>query len=774
MLRPKKVAIIGAGPSGLVALKTLLHNYPEGTFSATIFDKARSIGGLWPTTTPSSTTSTQQTSQDGVPSASATRGLIDPMMRTNLSRFTVGFSDWAWESVLHEGAVPMFPQAWQVGRYLGGYAERYVNGMRGGEVRLGCRVVRTVREMEGERARWIVQWVCERERKEEGKEKGISTEAADQELHSEEFDYLLVASGYFSKPHVPDIPGLPDFSAQTVHSSSLHDEGDMQRLLERAGSHGGKLVVIGGSMSGVETASALATHLSSRNFTPGVSSQAGKAHEVHHVCSRPFWTVPYYLPHATPRADMQDDSLQFLPLDLVFYDLSRRPPGPVEYGFGPASAQQVTRVNQYFQALLGSDYKNVGEKVFSLDNASSEKIQPSWIGIGDDYAEYVRSESIRTTIGQVSVVHVSETGKARIDIMSADGNTTSLDDVAAIVTATGFTPFSSLDFLPADVLTTLEYSATDVFFPIVLDGKGSTNAQLPDIGFVGFYRGPYWGVMEMQARNVAESWFRSESGSELSSSTEAIERKRQERETVREFRNAGSTLQFPMGDYVGLMESFARDVRVSRSPLDTGEWPGPVIPARYMNENCKEDESMNREAQTTVDSLREILFPEPGSSSLAMASATFRALHGAWRFTRTSVNEDRVSGTMTFHPRYPSSEGYEKEYICEERLESSDKTARSIYRLAREGSSPHIGIWGVDLAEDPNSASRFSHGFSLAPAQLDKDSGNFVVHATADADGQNSRYEYAFQLDGVTIPSWTCTATGTNGSTKTTTVYTRQ
>lgn len=613
-----------------------------------------------------------------------------------------------------------------------------------------------------------------RERKEEREEKGTSTDTGEQELHSEEFDYLLVASGYFSKPHVPDIPGLSDFSAQAVHSSSLHNEGDMQRLLERAGSHGGKLVVIGGSMSGVETASALATHLSSMNFTPGVSSQAGKAYEVHHICSRPFWTVPYYLPHATPRTGAQDDSLHFLPLDLVFYDLSRRPPGPVEYGFGPASAQQVTRVNQYFQGLLGSDYKNVGEKVFSLDDGLSEEIQPSWIGIGDDYAEYVRSESIRTTIGRISAVHVSETGKARIHIQSADGNTTSIDDVAAIITATGFTPFSSLHFLPADVLTTLEFSATDAFFPVVLDGKGSTNAQLPDIGFVGFYRGPYWGVMEMQARNVAESWFRSESGPELSSSVEAIEKKRQERETVREFRNAGSTLQFPMGDYVGLMESFARDVRVSRSPLDTGEWDGPVIPARYMNERCKKDESMNGEAQTTVDSLRGVLFPEPGSSSLAMASATFRALHGTWRFTRTPVNEDRVSGTMTFHPRYPSSEGYAKEYICEERLESSDEAARSVYRLAGEGSTPHIGIWDVDLAEDPNSAARFSHGLCLAPAKLDKESGKFAVHATADVEGQGPRYEYAFQLEGVTIPSWTCTVNGMNASTKTATVYTRQ
>lgn len=92
-------------------------------------------------------------------------------MRTNLSRFTVSFADLAWESVLGgadgdgdvdagigAGAVEgaMFPQAWQVGRYLGSYAERF---LRRGIVRFGRTVVRTVR---GEEGRWMVQWVTER------------------------------------------------------------------------------------------------------------------------------------------------------------------------------------------------------------------------------------------------------------------------------------------------------------------------------------------------------------------------------------------------------------------------------------------------------------------------------------------------------------------------------------------------------------------------------------------------------------------------------------
>jgi hypothetical protein len=80
-------------------------------------------------------------------------------MRTNLSRFTVSFSDLAWESVLGTADAPMFPQAWQVGRYLETYAERYLPDE---VVRLGCEVVHAVREVVGGRPRWTVQWVQRR------------------------------------------------------------------------------------------------------------------------------------------------------------------------------------------------------------------------------------------------------------------------------------------------------------------------------------------------------------------------------------------------------------------------------------------------------------------------------------------------------------------------------------------------------------------------------------------------------------------------------------
>lgn len=77
-------------------------------------------------------------------------------MRTNLSRYTVAFSDLSWESVFDSQDVPMFPQAWQVGMYLEEYVERYIPS---GVIRLGHTVVQTVRR-DAER-RWTVKWVLE-------------------------------------------------------------------------------------------------------------------------------------------------------------------------------------------------------------------------------------------------------------------------------------------------------------------------------------------------------------------------------------------------------------------------------------------------------------------------------------------------------------------------------------------------------------------------------------------------------------------------------------
>lgn len=128
----------GAGPSGLVTAKTLLQQFP--TFSPLIFDTQSRVGGLW-----------------NVAPETDQPVKLDPRMPTNLSRFTVAFSDLDWDSVVDD--VPVFPRASQVCRYLNCYADRYIPKE---VLRLGCKVVATTRKVDNERVKWNVKWLQDR------------------------------------------------------------------------------------------------------------------------------------------------------------------------------------------------------------------------------------------------------------------------------------------------------------------------------------------------------------------------------------------------------------------------------------------------------------------------------------------------------------------------------------------------------------------------------------------------------------------------------------
>jgi cation diffusion facilitator CzcD-associated flavoprotein CzcO len=84
----KSVLVVGAGPAGLLAAKSLLQQ-DEGNegkaFGVTVFDPADRLGGMW-----------RHSPGEGGDKCS-------PDMRTNLSRFNVTFPDLAWQSVnLHD------------------------------------------------------------------------------------------------------------------------------------------------------------------------------------------------------------------------------------------------------------------------------------------------------------------------------------------------------------------------------------------------------------------------------------------------------------------------------------------------------------------------------------------------------------------------------------------------------------------------------------------------------------------------------------------------
>lgn len=244
----------GAGPSGLVAAKCLLHDVPAGSFQVTIFDPQRRVGGLWPV----------QKDETG--------GLVHPLMVANQSKHTVQFSDLAWDP-----KAPEFPRAWQVGRYLERYRGRYCGEAK---IHLGCRVEAADQEtLAGDDGVPVTRWQVKVR-----SGKGVS------DLYH--FDHLIVASGFFGKPLIPDLP-LQGPDVPVIHSSSYRD---LDSLLGKTNSKGRKILIVGGQMSGIEIAGTIASHLSSATHSPeeSVISNPGD-YSIHHVIQRPIWVFPLHL-----------------------------------------------------------------------------------------------------------------------------------------------------------------------------------------------------------------------------------------------------------------------------------------------------------------------------------------------------------------------------------------------------------------------------------------------------------------------------------------------
>lgn len=240
-----------------MAVKTLLHDAPNGTFDVTVFDPQSRIGGLWPW------------------DKNDNAGLVHPRMVANQSRHTVQFSDLSWPE-----DSPQLPLAWQVGEYLAKYRERYCSGAA---FRLGTRVeaAKPLAARDGESAsqhRWLVE-----------------THSADGEKNEEIFDHLLVASGFFGKPILPKA-GRGDFDVPVIHSSQYRN---LPGLFGNVPGEGGKILVVGGQMSGVEIAGTIASHLSSAVHAPGPSAipNADK-YSVHHLIQQPIWVFPL---HTSPK-----------------------------------------------------------------------------------------------------------------------------------------------------------------------------------------------------------------------------------------------------------------------------------------------------------------------------------------------------------------------------------------------------------------------------------------------------------------------------------------
>ncbi len=327
------------------------------------------------------------------------------------------------------------------------------------------------------------------------------------------FDAVIVASGIFTAPLVPVLPG--SFSGLSMHSSNYRGPDQFR---------GRRVAVVGMAFSGAEIAAELAS--------AGIPVTA--------VVSRPLWIVPRYRIHANGA---------LLPWELVAYTRSGR---HARSRLASAAANQ----------LLNRCYHELGANPGLLDARlwlDPDSPDPPHVVISDQLPGLVRT-------GQLTV----EPGRAvRLgdDYLRLDTGTDVPCD--AIVWCTGYRP--GLAALSGKELAALAFAPDDLLQPWLLH-QCTFHPDLPGMAFVGLYRGPFFGVIELQAR-----WACAVLSGQLP--PPSPERLRAGLEQELAIRRQRPRPQFPHGDYVGLADSIAAELGVL--PDVDALWDEPVIPTHY-------------------------------------------------------------------------------------------------------------------------------------------------------------------------------------------------
>jgi trimethylamine monooxygenase len=210
-----RVAIIGAGPSGLAQLHAFERARAAGADVPEIvcFEKQDDWGGLW-----------NYSWRSGIDEhGDPCHGSMYRYLWSNGPKECLEFADYTFEE--HFGRpIPSFPPRAVLEDYIVGRAKQ--SGVRK-YIRFGT----AVRWVDHDAGRGTFRVTVE--------------DFAQGTSHDEEFDWVIVASGHFSVPNVPDYPGFGQFPGRILHS---HDFRDAQEFT------GKDILVVGGSYSAEDIA----------------------------------------------------------------------------------------------------------------------------------------------------------------------------------------------------------------------------------------------------------------------------------------------------------------------------------------------------------------------------------------------------------------------------------------------------------------------------------------------------------------------------------------
>lgn len=212
-----RIAVIGAGPCGLAALHAFEQARLDGVDVGEVvcFEKQSDWGGLW--------NYTWRTGLDehGDP----VHGSMYRYLWSNGPKECLEFSDYTFDEHFG-GPIPSFPPREVLYDYITGRAKK-------SNVRQFIAFDTAVRRVSFDDRTQMFSLELE------------SWETGESAVRTETFDYVLVATGHFSTPNMPEYPGFASFPGRILHSHDFRD------AVEFAGKN---LLILGSSYSAEDIA----------------------------------------------------------------------------------------------------------------------------------------------------------------------------------------------------------------------------------------------------------------------------------------------------------------------------------------------------------------------------------------------------------------------------------------------------------------------------------------------------------------------------------------
>jgi hypothetical protein len=328
---------------------------------------------------------------------------------------------------------------------------------------------------------------------------------------------------------------------------------------------------------------------------------------------------------------------------------------------GHISEETAEMTGNIFQGIFGTDQSEFSPHLHVREETKKD---PPYLAVSDWYCDLVRSGLIELSTGKLD----------RLDGDFASlTNGERIEDIAAVVVATGFDPNPGLDFLPKDALEKMHYSTDYLDHPLALAFHGTHHPDVPGLGFVGVYRSQYWGVIQMQSRLLTRLWSDEEQSAEKADTLkEKLESDVSIQRTL-DLRGDPRSSQFPMGDYPFLMQEMSQALSIPIVDADNAD-QAPMLshngkpldvltPARYPNPSDS-DEAKQEAALLNHETVE--VSHEAFTSPRFVSRAIFRSLLGTWSLERDLTSRlpshpsGHFSGIAKFLIRQKTGDGLSK------------------------------------------------------------------------------------------------------------------